>query len=376
MDIKRKVLLSLKNSIGWRTNRKIVVFSIDDYGNVRLNSSKAREEMDKAGMKIHSRFDALDTLETKTDLEMLYEALMSVTDKNGNYAVFTPFALPCNINFEKVIETGFQEYAYELLPETYSKLSTLQPAAYEGAWQMWQEGINKGIFLPQFHGREHLNLRIFNEKLKNNDHDIITAIQNRSYTSIENNLYPTIGYTAAYQFWDYADNEYFKLNIRDGFDAFEKVFGYKPVHFNAPGGYEHESLHKTVKELGGKYVDAQWIKKEHQGLGKYKYRLNYTGKKEDSGLTVMVRNVVFEPSDDRGFDWVSYTMKQIENAFLFRKPAIISSHRVNFCGHINENNRLTGITALKELLKRIQQRWPDVEFMSADQLFSIITTHS
>lgn len=368
MDIKRKALLSLKNSIGWRTNRKIVVFSVDDYGNVRLDSSKAREKMNNAGMKIHSRFDSLDTLETKADLEMLFDALMSVKDKNGNYAIFTPFALPCNINFENVIENGYHEYAYEYLPETYSKLSLLQPEAYKGAWELWLEGINNGIFLPQFHGREHLNLRIFNEKLRNGDNDIITAIHNRSYTSIENSIFPTISYTAAYQFWDYSDNEYFKENIRDGFDAFEKVFGYKPVHFNAPGGYEHASLHKTVNELGGKYVDAQWIKKEHQGFGKYRYRMNYTGKKDDLGLTVLVRNVVFEPSDDRGFDWISYTMKQIENAFHFNRPAIISSHRVNFCGHIDENNRLTGIIALKDLLKKIQQKWPDVEFMSANEL--------
>ena len=28
----------IKNISGWRTNRKIIVFSVDDYGNVRLSS--------------------------------------------------------------------------------------------------------------------------------------------------------------------------------------------------------------------------------------------------------------------------------------------------------------------------------------------------
>jgi len=61
-------------------------------------------------------------------------------------------------------------------------------------------------------------------------------------------------------------------------------------------------------------------------------------------------------------------MKQIEAAFLWNKPAIISSHRVNFCGHIDENNRKKGLTSLKQLLDEIVKRWPDVEFMSADEL--------
>ena len=65
---------------------------------------------------------------------------------------------------------------------------------------------------------------------------------------------------------------------------------------------------------------------------------------------------------------VGYALGQVEAAFRWRKPAIISSHRVNFCGHIDPNNRQQGIAALGELLKGIVKRWPDVRFISADQL--------
>ncbi|MGD8779528.1 MAG: hypothetical protein PVH88_11280 [Ignavibacteria bacterium] len=112
----------IKNIIGWRTNRKIVVFSIDDYGNVRLSSKKSRENLDKAGLKVLSRFDAYDTLETSDDLSALYETLSSVKDKNDNHAVFTAFAVPVNINFEKMAENDNQEYYYELLPKIFGKL--------------------------------------------------------------------------------------------------------------------------------------------------------------------------------------------------------------------------------------------------------------
>ncbi|OQX78468.1 MAG: hypothetical protein B6D61_05455 [Bacteroidetes bacterium 4484_249] len=363
---------NLKNIYGWKTHRKIIVFSVDDYGNIRVDSPKARKAMDKIGLKTYSRFDAFDALETKEDLEMLYESLSSVKDKNGNHAVFTPLTLPCNINFEKLAEHGYTGYEYELLPETFAKLSTMQHVAYQGAWVLWQEGVAKGLMAPQFHGREHFNLKVFKEKLAKKDHEVITALKNRSYTSISNTGYPTISYTAAFEFWDIKENDDFKFIIKDGLNAFEKVFGYRAVQFNPPGGREHPVIHKYLKDSGIKYLDTPFLKKEHLGKGKYKKILNYTGKKNKLDMYFIVRNVVFEPANNQSFDWVNYTLKQIETAFRWHRPAIISSHRVNFCGHIDPVNRKTGISALKELLKKIVRKWPDVEFMAADELGDLI----
>ena len=114
------------------------------------------------------------------------------------------------------------------------------------------------------------------------------------------------------------------------------------------------------------------IKNEHQGKGKYKKEYNYTGKTNKHGQKILVRNIVFEPTDERGFDWVDYSMKQVEAAFRWRRPAIISSHRVNFCGHIDPENRKEGIGKLKNLLAAITERWPDVEFMAANELGKLI----
>ncbi len=367
MGLKNDLLNNAKNLIGWRTKRKIVVISVDDYGNVRLDSRQAAENMQKAGMKLRNRFDVFDTLETTEDLEALYDALTSVKDKNGRHAVFTPFALPCNINYEKMAEEGYREYHYELLPETFAKLK-----GYEGAWDLWKEGISKGIMIPQFHGREHLNLKVFNEKIQKQDKEVLTALQNRSYTGLSSSGYNTISYTAAFEFWDFEENRVFDEIIADGLNAFEKVFGFRSTHFNPPGGREHEVIHKALKANGIKYIDTPFIKEEHQGRGKYKKSLNFTGKINKEGLIQQVRNVVFEPTDNRGFDWLEHTLAQIEVAFKWNRPAIISSHRVNFCGHIDENNRKAGIAALKKLLEKIVERWPDVEFMGGHELGDVI----
>lgn len=363
---------TLKNIIGWKTSKKIIVISVDDYGNVRVDSRQAMENMNKAGLKILSRFDIFDSLENREDLEMLFDTLTSVKDKNGRHAVLTPFAVPCNIDFERLAEENFQEYQYELLPKTYEKLAAFQPEAFEGTWALWQEGIAKGLMAPQFHGREHLNLKVFEEKLAKKDHEVLTALKNRSYASISNSGYSTISTTAAYDFWEFDENTRFNAIIKDGLDAFEKVYKYRSIHFNPPGGREHPVIHKALFEAGIKYIDTPLLKTEHHGEGKYQKVLNYTGKRNKLDQIFMVRNVVFEPTEKRNYNWVIFAMNQIEAAFRCNRPALVSSHRVNFCGHIDPKNREHGITALKTLLQMIVRRWPDVEFMSTAELGKLI----
>ena len=376
-ELKKKLILNAKNLIGWRTKRNIIVFSIDDYGSVRLDSKEARENLDNSQIGVKSPFagfDLYDSLETKEDLELLFDTLTSVKDKNGKNVVFSPFAVPCNPNFEKIKEAGFQQYIYELLPQTYDKLSTYQPEAYEGTWQLWKEGIDNELLIPQFHGREHFNLKVFAEKLEEKESELITILKNRSVARASSDAYETISMSDAFGFWDFKENEILKGIVEDGLNAFKKVFGYRASHFMAPGGWEHPVLHKTLKKCGIKYIDTPMIKREHQGKGKYKMKFNYTGKRNKHGQIYLVRNVVFEPTQKRNVDWVDYAMQQIEAAFRWNRPAIISSHRVNFCGHIDPENRAKGIGALKELLQRIVQRWPEVEFMAANELGDLIAS--
>lgn len=368
----RKSLDNLKNIWGWRTSRKIVVLSVDDYGNVRLDGRKARAALERAGMKELSRFDVLDSLETREDLEMLFDSLTSVRDKNHRHAVFSPFAVPCNIDFESIAENGWSGYEYETLPATFEKMSARDPRAYENTWKVWEEGLAAGLLVPQFHGREHLNLKVFEEKLAARDGELMTCLENRSYSRISDSGYPTIGCYTAFDFWDIEENRRFKEVVRDGLDAFECVFGYRAVQFNPPGGRENHLIHQSLCENGIRFIDSSLVKREHQGRGRYRRSLNWTGKSNGLGAVFCVRNVVFEPTDNRGFDWIGHALSQVEAAFRWNRPAIISSHRVNFCGHLSPENRKTGLAALRSLLKGITTRWPDSEFMSSTELMNLV----
>lgn len=366
-NIKRSFSDNIKNIRGWKTSRKIVIFSVDDYGNVRLDSKKAKDNLEKAGMKGTSRFDNYDTLETEQDLLALYDVLSSVKDKNGNNAVFTAFALPVNIDFEKMQQEGFQQYHYETLPVTFSKLP-----GYDKVWDLWKEGMEKHLLIPQSHGREHFNLKVFEELMHNRDTHFITALQNRSYTNIKFKKYPTISYTAAFDFDKFEENKRFDDIIKDGLNLFENVFGFRSVNFTPPGGREHPYTHKILQENGVRFIDTPFDKSEHQGNGVYKRKFNYMGKTNNLGQTFLIRNVVFEPAQNKNYNWTGQAMSQIETAFKWNKPAVISSHRVNYCGLIDEDNRKAGLASLQQLLKKIVVKWPDVEFMAANELGELI----
>ncbi len=366
-----KLFLYLKNAIGWRTNRKIVVFTTDDYGNVRMANKEARETMRKAGMNVaFTRFDFYDALEDKEDLQQLYETLSSVKDKNGNYPVFTAMASSANPDFEKIKENNFEQYHYELLPETYNKLED-----YEGTWELWKEGMEKKLIFPQFHGREHLNLKFFMESLQRGNFQAQTAFNNRSFAAITDKLFPGVGYTAAFAFTDFNDNEYFKEIIRDGLNAFEKVFGFRAKYFVSPGASFNRVLEQTMFENDIKFIDKKFITSEALGNDKYKKVFHYTGQRNKLNQIYMVRNCVFEPvqlPSAPKIDWINYCLDQIEIAFRLRRPANISGHRVNYSGHIEPSSREFGLSQLKILLKEIVKKWPDVEFMTAVELGNLI----
>lgn len=85
-----------------------------------------------------------------------------------------------------------------------------------------------------------------------------------------------------------------------------------------------------------------------------------------------MRNVHFEPALMPHFDLVSRCLGDIAIAFKWNKPAIISTHRLNFIGNIEKNNRTNTLLKLDQLLSAILKKYPTVEFMSSDNLGDVI----
>src|SRR6056297_3694081 len=224
MGIKQTLFNNLKNIPGWRTSRKLVAISVDDYGNVRLDSKAAKERLEKKGVQAMGRFDAYDTLATNQDLEMLFETLRQVRDTKGRPAVFTPYALPCNIDFAATRAEG--RYVPESLKKTWSRLESEQPDAYAGIRNLWQEGIDEGVFIPQFHGREHFNAKLFHAYLQEEDPIILNNLEEKSLIGLPPRTdMPHISFTQTYAFEEEEEVEGHKEMLKDGLGRFTEVLG-------------------------------------------------------------------------------------------------------------------------------------------------------
>ena len=167
--------------------------------------------------------------------------------------------------------------------------------------------------------------------------------------------------------------EYEKI-ITEGLQMFNAFFGYPSKSFIATTYTWSPRIEPALVENGVKYIQSTIAQKIPIDDKKIVVRRRcFQGSKSKAGLVRLMRNCYFEPSIRPRFDWVGDCMNRIENAFKWKKAANICAHRLNFIGSIDSSNTDRNIPLLKELLREIVKRWPDVEFVSSDQLGDIIT---
>lgn len=356
---------------GWRTNRKFVVFESDDWGSLRMPSAEVFNTIQISGIDVVSDegavFNKYDSLATSEDISALFDTLSSVKDSTGRSAVFTPVSVVANPDFDRIRESGFAQYFYEPFTETLRRYK-----GCENAFALWQEGISRKMFVPQFHGREHLNVRVWMHALRAGNRIARTGFDNCFWGMTTKNE-PDIGveFQAAFDFIDPDDLSYQEEVLTSGLDLFRDLFGYKPSYFVPPNGPFSSRLEPLLSEKEVRYLSMPRIQSEPIGYGKTRKKLHWIGKKTRTGLTIISRNCFFEPVNDH-LDWVDKCLSDISVAFRWHKPAVISSHRVNFTGGLSTENRRKGLDRLKELLRRIMQKWPDAEFVTSEELGDII----
>ena len=365
----KKIIKTLSNIPGWRTSRKIVVIESDDWGSIRMPSNRVKDKLVNQSIAMgnyeRQRYTNNDTLATEIDFRALYETLNKLKDINKKSPVFTAVSVVANPNFEKIKESNFKEYFHEPFTKTLEKYN------HHNAFKMWQEGLKEELFVPQFHGREHLNVQVWMRHLQAKDLSTHAAFELNCWGYANTNKY-NIDYQAAYDLEILSDITYQEIIIKEGLELFECIHGYKADFFVPPNGPFNNSLESISAQNGIKYMSASKIQSEPQGAGKQKTHLHWLGQKNKFNQFYITRNCFFEPSDSSK-NWVSSCLNEIENAFKWHKPAVISSHRVNYVGGLDEKNRTHGLNQLTILLTEIQKKWPSVEFMTSSQLGELIS---
>ena len=360
----KKLIKNASNIPGWRTNRKIVVIESDDWGSIRMPSNDTRTKLVSQGLPMgdneRQRYTNYDTLASKEDFEVLFDTLKKHKDIQGNHPKITAVSVVANPDFEKIKANNFTEYFYE--PFT----KTLDRYGLNDAFKMWQLGVKENLFVPQFHGREHLNVAVWLRDLQNGNKNTMQAFEQQCWGYANENPLG-IDYQAAFDLEFKEDIMGQKKVIEEGVNLFEEIHGYKADFFVPPNGPFNNQLQETAANGGIKYMSASKIQKEPQGEGKLKTKFHWLGQTNSHSQKYITRNCFFEPSD-HSKDWVNSCLSDIELAFKYKKPAVISSHRVNFTGGLDEKNREFGNLQLDNLLKNIIEKWPDVEFTTSSDL--------
>jgi hypothetical protein len=335
----------------------------DDWGSVRIKSLQDQQELLKKGLEINNRFDLYDTLETNKDLEELFEVLLKHKDSKGNHPVITAVTNVGNPDFEKIKDNDFNEYFYETIDKTYKRY----PES-DRVLSLTKQGIDHKIFIPQSHGREHVQINWWMSELKNNQSFSNKVFNNEFFFTpkhLMNSNYRNRDIAAAFDTWEQKDIDLHKIVIETGLNDFENLFGYRSKLFTPPAMYYNASIEKDLVSHGIEWLDVGRFFKTPQIGGGESWQLNYLGRKKKSGIKVLVRNGMFEPNISDTDNGVDSAMYDIEQAFKTKQPAILSNHRAAFVGRIDEKNRAKGLKALDELITKVLKKWPDVEFISS-----------
>ncbi len=372
---KQNLNRNLSNLPGWRTRRKIVVIESDDWGSIRMSSKKAFQNLKNKGIPVDkNHYNTNDALEGNKDMEMMMELLDQHKDSTGRSAVITGVNIVANPDFKKIKENGFVKYEYESFEDTCK-----QYPEHDRVYNLWQEANKNRLMIPVFHGREHLNVQRWMRALQSGCKSTHLAFEN-DVTGISNgiNNVKLPDYQAAFDIDVLDDVAYQKEVIKTGTDLFEEIYGFRSKFFIPTNGPFNNLLESIVKKSGIDYLGTAKIQIEPLGNKQYKKHFRYLGKRSNRGLMYLTRNAFFEPNSTEhssSKDWVNDCLKEIEIAFRWHKPATISSHRVNYIGWINPENRSNGLKKLDELLVRIINIWPDVEFMTSSELGDLISNY-
>lgn len=360
------------NVLGWTTKLKIVVFESDDWGMIRMASREVFDRLLAKGYPVDQCvYNRNDALETNEDVLSLMEVLDTVKDSKGSPAKFTLNNIVGNPDFNKIKESNFEQYYYEPFNETLQRYANT-----DQVMNLYTEGRKNDLFQLQFHGREHVNVNRWIGALQKKDKVLLDAFNEGMFTVASGKS--TSGrrdYLDAFGNAYDREIESMQSIIESGTTLFEEIWGFKSESFIAPCYIWSKDIEPILANCGIRYLQGIHIQSEPKiGLALESKKLfHFQGQKGTNRMRYLVRNAHFEPVERQSVEeTVASTMRQIENAFFWRKPAIIGSHRVNYIGSINSENRTRNLKALKQLLQKIILKYPEVIFMSSDQLGHLI----
>ena len=364
----------------WKSFDHLLIIESDDWGAERTRDVDALNRLVKINARVSDdQMTLLDTIASPDDLGFLFETLESVRDCLGNPAVITANVCTANPDFNKIKDSGFQEFHFEPFYQTIQRKD-------EGGKRLllWSEGISRKIFYPQLHGREHVHALAWLHELQLGNRELLQAFEAGAwgipYTPLgikrRRNLLAALDVYGME-----GEKEFQEKWIADSVNIFKTYFHFSPSTFIPPAYTWHTNITSQLNEIGIKAVQGisfQYQPNPNGSRDLYRKIMHINGQQLTTGnqLVRLSRNAFFEPFSNTEFDWTGTALQAINRAFSKGMPAILGTHRVNYIGQYNVMNRDVNLKNLKKLLTTVVQKWPGVKFITSAQLTQLILADS
>jgi hypothetical protein len=339
----------------------IVVFESDDWGCQRIHSKKEKDYLDSyPGFKPHDSFEDGDCLETRDDFDALAKVLKSFSDRQGRHPVFTLNYVLNNLVFAPLDVSTKEQFTYEPLEQTYLR------AHVPFVWNDQAYRAPDSVFAFSLHAFAHLNEARFLEDIGANKNGAKNFY-----------VHGAVATTDPYNFFCYMDEmgggkanvASSLLRLQKAYEQFESVFHKKSLCFTPSCGVLDPSSLSSLAAMGFSAVKiTDSFYRSFDGTTFHKHPIKSRQKLVvSSSSRFLVRNCNFEPVffDEKALD---QCLQDIAFAFKCRKPAIISTHRMNYVSGFDPEAYQRRLALLSELLSQIMARYPDIQFMSTDDL--------
>lgn len=352
--------------IDWR-EKKVIVFESDDWGGPDRNGCpdlaahrRILQCPDIAPVfaRANDWTRAMDTLESVDDMDALFKLLSRFRGGDGRPVTFTPVYFLANPDFDAIRANGFSKYVDIGIDKPYPEIWRRRGDIVAKA----QEGVRLGVWSPESHNTRaggHFDPHKWVKLLRDHKDKALNAYFDERMVGKPADAILDVG-----REFDSMGLDELRDWLREGANNFKNVFGYFPrVSGTADARARCRLLDETVERFLAENGVMAILNATHRRMGE----------RGPNGLVYIRRNADFEPAlspkrEDEKW-WVA-CYRNILRAWADNGPAIVNTHRVNYCS-LDANRKADAFEQLECLLETIQREHPEAVYRSSGELVSL-----
>jgi hypothetical protein len=335
--------LGLGSLAHWRCAEPVLIFESDDWGLERRASSERLKAFGEPGER------ADEETETPDDLRRLFDVLDRHRDATSRPAAFSANFIVANPDHAAIARDRYEVY------------HEIPIGAHEDIRAAYREGVERGVFCSELHGRRHFSVEEWLADLRRDVPGARQLSAERRHGGLSLLKGQGRRYHTEYISWRTGvepDEETLAGELKDSLDVLERIFGRRPSSTIAPHYVFSSRTEKAWRKAGLRFVQGgnyQVLRGDNAGYGDF-WVSHVMGERSPSRLRYLRRSIRFEPRLSRPHQGTAAALPQILSCFERRIPAVIDTHRINYTGRYREKG-LHDLSELLDALKALRPRF-------------------